>query len=270
MDDTLARAQQPHVHSFSTDASHDSLRVRCTLKDSAPAYGDCLYHSGLTWRLHTANNDFVLCMVRGSQQDVYQTLYLSENFTNATLYSAQADAHNVMPYLSLDGAVFQLWANFLFLRHRRIVLHALGVKRPEGTHLFLGKSGAGKTTLSHLVNNSQVGTILSDDRIVVQPVDNSFRAFGTPWNGDLKFYSADDAPIQAIYFLAQTPSCELVSLCPAEAAAQLFACSFIAGWPMRDAVNYVLETTATLARSVPCYRLGFTPNRQVLETLRWV
>ena len=265
VDDALA-GQQPHVLSFSTGNTPDA---ECQLSDSPVAPGRCLFDSGMTWRLHEVNDGYVICMVRGPFKTIYQTLQLSRDFLSARLAPVTAVDPKMDPLFSLDGALFQLWANFLLMQQRGVVLHALGVKVNNEAHLFCGPSGVGKTTLGRLLRGAGVGTILSDDRVIIRRDGNSFRAYGTPWNGEATFHSAQSAPIRAVYFLRQFPNCNIRKISSAGAATRLFAESSVAGWPVDGAINFTLDFTSHLAGAVNCNLFGFTPDARALDALGW-
>ena len=231
--------------------------------------GPCLFDSGLTWRLHAENDGYTICMRRGKSGDVYQMLQLSPDFTTGSLYAPFELTDATRGFLSMDGALFQLWASFLLTRHNGAVLHALGVKRDGQAHLFMGPSGAGKSTLAQLIADADAGEILSDDRIIVRQTQDTVAAYGTPWNGDRHHHTADLAPICAIYFLTQAPVCALTEIPASDAAARLFASASVAGWPVMHAMQTVLAVTSAAAKSARRYQFGFTPDNGALEALGW-
>lgn len=267
MDDALAKAQQPHVFSF---VSERSPSVHCTLTHELPKMGAPLFHSGLTWRLHDSTDGYTLCMHRGKNDDVYQKMWLSKDFSRAQLNASSDTNLESDAFFSVDGPLFQLWSSFLLNQSRGVLLHALAVKKDGQAYLFPGKSGVGKSTLARLVTDSNVGQILSDDRVVLRREKETFRVYGTPWNGEPQHHLADDAPLKTIYFPEQTPTCSLDVVPVAEAASHLFASSSVAGWPRPDAMRFVLDTAGAVAESAVSYRFGFTPNRGALRTLGWL
>lgn len=57
-------------------------------------------------------------------------------------------------------------------------LHASSVIIKRAAHIFIGKSGSGKSTISHLL--SEKHQILSDDTIIIKKVRNSYYAYQSP------------------------------------------------------------------------------------------
>lgn len=137
-----------------------------------------------------------------------------------------------------------------------------------GAQLFLGQSGAGKTTLARLWARQQgAGCILSDDRLVVRRAGDRCVVYGTPWHGDGGFSRPGPAtPLRRIFFLKQASANAARALSRAEATARLFSCSFVPNY-LRSDVERGIETLATIASAVPCYELSFSADPSVLAFL---
>src|SRR5213078_1486031 len=63
-----------------------------------------------------------------------------------------------------------------------VELHGCGLVVDAKGFLFVGQSGAGKTTTARLWLSETSPTILSDDRIIVRDTENGLRMYGTPWH----------------------------------------------------------------------------------------
>jgi hypothetical protein len=133
------------------------------------------------------------------------------------------------------------------------VLHGAAVAAPEGVHLFLGRSGAGKSTVARLAQE-RGGTVLSDDL-------NALRLeAGNPWVEKLPFTGdygdprvpEAAAPLAGLYRLEKSLGDSLHPLSRAEVVACLLACSpFVNADPHRRDVLLAnllrLVTPATAA-----------------------
>ena len=94
-----------------------------------------------------------------------------------------------------------------------IEVHALGLADDDGSgYLFLGHSGAGKSTTARLWKQQRGVKLLSDDRIILREQNGKILMYGTPWHGDAGVASPDCAPLTAIFLLEQAPVDELIHL----------------------------------------------------------
>ena len=148
-----------------------------------------------------------------------------------------------------------------------IELHACGIVDEQGRgHLFVGQSGAGKSTTARLWFQQRAGLVLSDDRIVVRLGPGGPRMFGTPWHGEAALSAAADAPLHAIYLLHKDSDPRLQSVSPGLAAARLLACSF-PPFHDREALGLTAGLAAELATQVPCAELHSRMDTRFLDLL---
>jgi hypothetical protein len=150
-------------------ASDISIRIEWVDEiDSVP--GRQLFDSGCTWRLYEGQTGFQFdfhASVFGEQP--YKRLVTSGDFCRATL---QMNTRLLQSALSAPPLGYPL--DELLIMHRltqesAIELHSCGIVRPDGTgNLFVGHSGAGKSTTTRLWTEREDVEVLSDDRIIVR------------------------------------------------------------------------------------------------------
>ena len=161
----------------------------------------------------------------------------------------------------------------LVLMHRLalgegVELHALGLADQDGSgYLFLGHSGAGKSTTARLWMRQPGVPMLSDDRIILRQHDGNYRMYGTPWHGDAGVASAGSAPLTAIYFLEQAPAHQILPVAPPQAAAELFARAFLPHY-LKPGIEFTLHFLDELTRSIPCSIFRFAPTEDAVEAIR--
>jgi len=159
-----------------------------------------------------------------------------------------------------------LLANYL-AEGRGIEVHACGVLDPTGRgHLFVGHSGAGKTTLARLLAGTEGLTILSDDRIILRGTPSGPWIYGTPWHGEAELASPAGGPLAGVYFLQHGPGNALAPIQRTSAAAGLFARAFPPFY-RREALEFALRFCGEVAMTSPCQVLDFVPDRRVVEFL---
>ena len=154
-----------------------------------------------------------------------------------------------------------------YLAHYRlgVEVHGCGLIDPErGGFLFLGHSGAGKSTTTGLWNSVRNPEILSDDRIILRLHDGELWMYGTPWHGEAEFASADKAKLNRIFILQHGERNEVSALQPAQAVGELFVRCFP---PFHSAhgLQNTVEFLERVAKTVPCYEFQFVPDESAVE-----
>lgn len=219
------------------------------------------FDSGAVWQLFREAEGYrIECTSEAFGDAPYKTARFDESFTRGKITMQPHVAHlNPLDY-PLDEV---LLANLLG-RGRGVELHSCGIIDRAGRgHLFVGVSGAGKSTTAHLWEGASSG-IVSDDRVIVREHGGTMWMFGTPWHGEAALSMPGGAPLAGVYLLVQAGANALVPLSPAEAVARLFRCAF----PLfHDATSleFTLSFLDRLASCVPVRELQFTRDRAVVD-----
>jgi len=183
-------------------------------------------------------------------------LEMSGDFREGQLYTEGSPADRAF---AVNNALMLLYA-FASAPYAALELHASVVTRGGRGFLFLGKSGTGKSTHSHLWLEHIPGTeLLNDDNPVLRVVDGAARVFGSPWSGKTPCYKAQDAPVGAIVRLVQAQHNRIERLSAVQAYASVMAsCSGFR--PIRTLADAQHETLSLIAQQVPCYHLECLPD----------
>jgi hypothetical protein len=220
-----------------------------------------VFDSGAVWQLFREGDGYrIECTSEAFGDAPYKTARFDASFTRGAITMQPHVAHlNPLDY-PLDEV---LVANILG-RGRGVELHSCGVIDHAGRgHLFVGVSGAGKTTTAHLWEGASSG-IVSDDRVIVREHEGAMWMFGTPWHGEAELSMPGGAPLAGVYLLVQAGANALVPLSPADAVARLFRCAF----PLfhdAESLDFTLSFLERLASSVPVRELQFTRDRAVVD-----
>ena len=76
-----------------------------------------------------------------------------------------------------------------------------GLVDPEGRgHLFVGQSGAGKSTMARFWAGREGVRILSDDRIILRQIRGEIWMYGTPWHGEARHALPEKARLAGYIF----------------------------------------------------------------------
>jgi hypothetical protein len=141
-----------------------------------------LFDSGTTWRLYESGSrlgfDFSSEMLGPTP---YRRLLIDEAFNTATIQMSE-ECFRRLPYAadSLGYPLDELLIMHRLTQEKGIELHGCGIVRGDGVgNLFVGHSGAGKSTTTRLWTEREEVEVLSDDRIIVRR-DEGGSAVKTP------------------------------------------------------------------------------------------
>jgi len=149
-----------------------------------------------------------------------------------------------------------------------VELHALGLADDDGSgYLFLGHSGAGKSTAARIWLSQPGVRLLSDDRIIVREQDGEFWMYGTPWHGEAELASASRAQLRHIFFIHHGRRNSLKPKIGAESAALLFSSSFPVFYSP-EALEFTIEFYGNVVKTVPCSKLTVVPNFEIIDFIR--
>jgi hypothetical protein len=148
--------------------------------------------------------------------------------------------------------------SFRLLESNGLLVHAAGLVKDGKGYLFVGKSGAGKSTVARL--SSGTCAVLSDDLTFTSLSDAGGMIYGTPFFGDFGTAGTNvGAPLEAILFLRQAPFNRALPLSAADAVRKLLPSVAYFGND-RTGMAAVLEAALAFCRRIPCYDLDFTKD----------
>ena len=237
-----------------------------------------LFDSGSTWRLYESEDalqfDFA---VPAAGQIPYRRLFVDRHFsrgivqTNVSCFEDFPQAKNPLIY-----PLPELLIMHRLSQERAIELHGTGIVRSNGVaNLFIGHSGAGKSTTTRLWTSREEVEVLSDDRIIVRYDDGrdgpagptGMRMYGTPWHGEAMFASPNSAPLTRIFVLEHGHGNVITRLTRSQAVGELFARAFVP-FHRHEYIENALSFLEHLASSVPCYRYSFEPDERAVEKIQ--
>jgi hypothetical protein len=144
-----------------------------------------------------------------------------------------------------------------------VLFHGACAVLRNGAHLFLGASGAGKTTLSRLLA-AEGAHVLSDE--VSAASAGRARVHGHPFRSHLGDGLPYESPLTRIWVLEHGAEVSTQPLGAADAVRSMLPRVF---QPLRDAatVGATLDAVHALAREVPVARFSFAPTAVAAQTL---
>jgi hypothetical protein len=167
-DVSLGLALEP----FRTDLTSSAVSLTVEWVGALPSVpGRKLFDSGCIWRVYDAGGEFQFdfnAPVLGEQP--YKRLLVDRSFRKATLLmSEECFARISYPPEPLEYPLDELLIMHRLTQEEAIELHGAGIVSSYGVgNLFVGHSGAGKSTTTRLWTEREQVEVLSDDRIIVR------------------------------------------------------------------------------------------------------
>jgi hypothetical protein len=150
-----------------------------------------------------------------------------------------------------------------------VMIHSAGIASDTRAILFSGPSGAGKSTISQMLQHgTRLERRLGDDLTVARPDGDAggWRAFATPFAGEIGPAPDGDAPLEAVYFLVKSARHRRERLDPPDALRRLLR-NAMAYVQERQAADRALAACAALVGRIPCYILEFARDPGVAAVL---
>ena len=197
----------------------------------------------------------------------YKAAWFDEEFTTGRVELFQEYFHGDEPVFPMEYPLDELLMIHRLSRGEGIEVHAVGIVEESGSgHLFLGHSGAGKSTTAKLWESRKGIHILSDDRIILRARDGEIWMYGTPWHGDAGVASPRAARLTQIYLLEHGGCNDLMPVAHTRAAAELLARSFVP-YHSAQGLDYALRLADQVARETPCSIFRFVPDGSAVEAI---
>lgn len=136
----------------------------------AYAPGCVLFDSGAVWRLFEQEAGFRFEFSTPTLgKDPYKCLIVDDEFRYASLLLSQQSFRDRDSAVPLEYPLDEVLITHRLAREKGIELHGCGIVGPkESANLFVGHSGAGKSTMARLWTACECVEVLSDDRIIVR------------------------------------------------------------------------------------------------------
>jgi hypothetical protein len=244
-------------------AASPAARVHARWGDPAvPADGEVAFDSGKgLWRLHRTPRGATFVFTSPALGErPYQTADFEPGYARGTVTLRREVFGDRLPVYPLHYPLDEVFMVHLLSGGLGVELHGSGVVTADGRgYLFVGQSGAGKTTLSRLWLQAPGVTVLSDERVIVRRRPDGLFMYGTPWHGDGHIATPGRVPLSRVFFLRHGPRNAVVPVGRTEAAARLFACGFT---PFHDAdgLAFSVGLLGDVGAAVPCDELSFVPD----------
>ena len=162
---------------------------------------------------------------------------------------------------------FGLWMAFNWFAsfQKSICIHASCIQHQEQGILFIGSSGAGKSTQSRLwTQYFPKTTLLNDDGPILAQIDCNYHVFGSPWSGKTPCYLNKHYPVKALVKVIQSTENKIEKLSIPAAVATLLS-AFPPAFGRNEQLSGNLLCIADgLLRKTPVYQLNCRPDEEAV------
>lgn len=231
-----------------------------------PWRGKPVFDSGAVWMLFDDGDEFIFDFTSSALgQYPYKRMRVDRSFTSAELIlNRELLPDDVCP---LEYPADELLITNYLASGLGVEVHGCGlVDAQAGGQLFLGHSGAGKSTTTRVWETFRDAQILSDDRIILRLHDGELWMYGTPWHGEAAFAAPGKAKLSRIFILQHGSRNEMRALPPAQAVGEIFSRSFP---PFHSATGLerTLEFIHSVLEVVPTYEFQFVPDQSAVKAV---
>jgi hypothetical protein len=265
----LHLALEPALRDFKVDAGSCNIHIDVDWAAHLewPACAPSFDSAGV-WSSFPADGGHYFCFATTVfGPDPYKAAWFNQDFTSGRVALSRRHFHMDGPVYAMEYPLDELLMIHRLARGEGIEVHALGVVDVGGRgHLFLGHSGAGKSTTARLWETLPNARILSDDRIILRCEAGQIWMYGTPWHGDAGMSSPACAPLSRMYLLEHGGSNELIPLQRSRAAAEFLARSFVP-YHSADGLQFTLAFVDRVAQQTPCSIFRFVPDFSAVEAI---
>ena len=255
-----------HIPGFSIFSSERKEKADIVIKMGEPVFdlkAKLLYSFNFEERpceFSYADSTYLFKMVQSDDRHLLTAMHLQNDMMSVTT--------NMCERTPMHHLRFAIWLAFgIFAVCRQTVsIHASTVIYKGKTILFLGESGTGKSTQTHLWLKHINGTeLLNDDSPFVYADENKAIAFGSPWSGKTDCFRNIQTPISCLIRLSRAPHNKIKKLEGLSAIGALLpSCppAFAYDEFLSDKVCNILSC---LLRHVPVYSLECLPDEEAVR-----
>jgi len=278
------------IMAFATDGSGEdmvSLRHHFTIPDlKGQDLGEDVYQrvpwaisrKGDTWiyrgiQHKTLRQSFKDLFKPNHDEAIHQLAVFNHDHTRGEIYSHPKEEKRIQangfPSLSLFPTD-QIWLAPLLADRQAVMLHSSAAVINGHGVIFVGHSGAGKTTTMTLLKEAQQQgvldfQILCDDRNIIRKWENGWRVHGTWSHGDIAEVSPGSASLRGIFFLEQAHNNQVLLMEDRKETWRRLLATLIRPMVTAEWWHKELDTLEEIIDQIPCYLMQFEKKPDITK-----
>jgi adenylate kinase len=219
---------------------------------------------GNEWKIYKSDDELFI-HIDFFKNDTICEVLARINFSEKTVFV------DIIPHTSSQITMDPLFLFFgallmIYLSHfsSGFLIHASGIKDNNAGYIFSGVSGIGKSTMSEIWLK-QGATVINDDRLWIQKIDNEWKIFSTPMN----YYEQEPiiANLSKIFLLSQSADNYITQIPNTQGALRVMANCIQHLFDKEMTASY-LDTIFDMSSRIPIYELGFRPTAEIVNVIR--
>jgi hypothetical protein len=146
------------------------------------------------------------------------------------------------------------------------LLHSTGLVYKNNGYIFVGHSGAGKTTIAKIMEPESI--ILCDDRNIIRRSGEDYYLFGTWRHSDFAVVSPLSAQLKGIFFLNKSKNNKITKIIDNKKCFFILMDCLIRSLVTHDWMELTIDFIDSLSRHVDCFDLEFDKSGKVMELIK--
>jgi MoaA/NifB/PqqE/SkfB family radical SAM enzyme len=232
--------------------------------------GDLVYQRA-EWEVRRKGSSWIYLSFLGKSKNPKKIAIFNKEHTKLRIYTdlSTNTKENLSSFHIDDIFLTQISLSQILAEKGGFFLHSSGVIVGGKAILFVGHSGAGKSTIRNMALLDKNIKPLCNDRNIIRRRDGEYRAYGTwTYTENLHEVQAVSAPLEAIMFLEQAKENLIIPLEDRFEIAQKLLPYIIRPVENKEWWNKTLSNVDEIIREVPCYRLRFDLSGEIIEQLK--
>lgn len=221
----------------------------------------------LNWVEKPGKAGFYGYKTRKKTDEILDMLETDKYWQKVKVLLLDADYYNSYKYNPIEVVAFHLIGTAFrnrILYNDGLVLHASSIIHEGRGLVFTAPSGTGKSTHAALWEMYRNARVLNDDTPAIRLAEGKPFVFGSPWSGSSDKFLNENAIVNAIFVLEQSPINSVRLLNRREVVAGLMPRIFMPYFS-DELAEIAVSNFERIIRDIPVYLLKCRPDEEAVE-----